>query len=463
MKNDDISVLNLTVRSYNALKRMGINTVAELETRTADVMKMLPKTYPRILKAVEEYRGKPIVSSENESARTYKEIFLEHFPDFDVSRFDEFAVNFCIATFFDDIGQQCPYAGEDGYGKCKKHWENKCLFEWRKEIDESDLKDVEKYLIPKADETPAQELIPAPAEETPAVFDYSELDSDTADKLRAVSEKVISIKARYILETAKQVKIAHDLLASHDKTKGLFGAWCASVGFSRDTGNNLVRVAEVFPELDVAENFGNISPSLLYAASKPSAPPELVEGVKNGDITTHKDFIKLKKELDEANKRAENAEICRNEIIETNRHLVETCDKHYKNVQKLENRVKELDGEKNELLCEIKELENRPVEVQQPDEEAISVQANEMARELIRNAESAADKRIRDYKEKLDSRSKEFTKELENLRNENTRLKDGVLHMVIQLTLDEYGALIKLTQGNEALCSAIKHSHIFKS
>lgn len=230
----------------------------------------------------------------------------------------------------------------------------------------------------------------------------------------------------------------------------------------------MVHIAELFGNItdEERENLAKLTDGnvkLLYAIARPSAPLELVEAVKNGDITEHKDYIKLKKELDEANKRAENAEICRNEIIETNRHLVETCDKHYKNVQKLETRIKELDGEKNELLCEIKELENRPVEVQQPDDETISAQAREMAQGLIQSAESAADKRIRDYKEKLDSRSKEFTKELENLRNENTRLKDGVLHMVIQLTLDEYGALIKLTQENEALCSAIKHSHIFKS
>lgn len=189
----------------------------------------------------------------------------------------------------------------------------------------------------------------------------------------------------------------------------------------------MVHIAELFGNItdEERENLdkltdGNVK--LLYAIARPTAPPELVEGVKNGDITTHKDFIKLKKQLEEANKRAENAEICRKEIIENNRQLVETCDKHYENVQKLQTRVEELNGEKNELLCEIKELENRPVEVQQPDDDTISAQAREKAQELIRSAENAADKRIRDYKEKLDSRNKEFTKELENLRNENTRL-----------------------------------------
>ena len=33
-----------------------------------------------------------------------------------------------------------------------------------------------------------------------------------------------------------------------------------------------------------------LSPSLLYAAAKPSAPAELVQAVKDGDITTHKQY-----------------------------------------------------------------------------------------------------------------------------------------------------------------------------
>ena len=39
------------------------------------------------------------------------------------------------------------------------------------------------------------------------------------------------------------------------------------------------------------------SPSLLYAAAKPSAPAQLVEGVKSGDITTHKQYQELLAQL----------------------------------------------------------------------------------------------------------------------------------------------------------------------
>lgn len=39
-----------------------------------------------------------------------------------------------------------------------------------------------------------------------------------------------------------------------------------------------------------------LSPSLLYAAAKPSAPADLVQAVKSGDITTHKQYQDLLKE-----------------------------------------------------------------------------------------------------------------------------------------------------------------------
>ena len=47
------------------------------------------------------------------------------------------------------------------------------------------------------------------------------------------------------------------------------------------------------------------SPSLLYAAAKPSAPAELVQQVKDGDIKTHKEFREMEAAWKAAEKRAE--------------------------------------------------------------------------------------------------------------------------------------------------------------
>lgn len=179
--------------------------------------------------------------------------------------------------------------------------------------------------------------------------------------------------------------------------------------------------------------------TLSYEVSKPDAPAELVEKVLDGDITTNAEYIKLKAELErtreecrqldansaakdkeyerelkEANKRAETEKKARENIDQAMRHIMMDCQK-----------VKDKNAE---LEKQVKELESRPVDV--------AVQDNDNA---------------------------ELMEELEELREENARLKNGVLHMVIRLTLDEYGNLVKLTQDDDALNYAVKHSHIFKS
>lgn len=473
MKNDDISVLNLTVRSYNALKRMGINTVAELETRTADVMKMLPKTYPRIFNAVEEYRGKPIVSSENEYARTYKEIFLEHFPDFDVSRFDEFAVNFCIAIFFDDIGQQCPYAGEDGYGKCKKHWENKCLFEWRKEIDESDLKDVEKYLIPKADETPVQEIIPAPAEETPAVFDYSELDSDRAKTIASsfnyalltaemgdfLKRKEQQLKNEYMNFTANCGQIfaeAQEKLAGNNQYDGIFEKWIASMGFAKTTVYRMIDVHKFCSSqigTSKQEIFESLPKMLQYDISAKSAPPELVEQVMNGDITTHKDYIALKKQLEDAQKQAENAEMqsqtYQQNYLQMSKNFDEACEENTnldERIKELEKQLKEASDKSDDkkiaaLEAQIKELEKRDIQVVfEKDETEIN---------RLQEENTQLEKQLREAQDELMFAAPPA---------------DDIKIFAVKLTLEEYEALTDIAEkyGSAIIGQAVKNAQIIR-
>lgn len=88
-------------------------------------------------------------------------------------------------------------------------------------------------------------------------------------------------------------KRAHDRTANN--YRGSWGKWCDLVGISRDTGDNMVRVAENFGnmELDGKPLIEAAPFSLLAVAAKPSAPAELVQAVKDGDITTHKQYQDL--------------------------------------------------------------------------------------------------------------------------------------------------------------------------
>ena len=57
------------------------------------------------------------------------------------------------------------------------------------------------------------------------------------------------------------------------------------------------------------------SPSLLYAVAKPSAPAELVEQVKSGDITTHKQYQEALAQIKAEKERADAAEAERDKLL----------------------------------------------------------------------------------------------------------------------------------------------------
>lgn len=92
-------------------------------------------------------------------------------------------------------------------------------------------------------------------------------------------------------------KHAHDLTANN--YRGSWGKWCQIVGISRDTGDNMVRVAEQFGNIQVeGKDLIGLQPlKLLYAASKPSTPPEVRQKVETLDITSYKQYQDLLTQL----------------------------------------------------------------------------------------------------------------------------------------------------------------------
>lgn len=181
---------------------------------------------------------------------------------------------------------------------------------------------------PEEAPTLAQTAEPAPAPAASSAFDYTGLDQPTVDTLHLAERMIRDARRDYITKLAQAVYIVHDALCgSCDKLSQLkhgnrgeesFGAWCAYVGISRKTGERLLQVAALLNGSTPEEQavLEAASPSLLYAAAKPSAPAELVEGVKSGDITTHKKYQELLAQLktkeqeledEKASRKSENA------------------------------------------------------------------------------------------------------------------------------------------------------------
>lgn len=154
----------------------------------------------------------------------------------------------------------------------------------------------------------------AEPEATP--FDYSGLDAQTVATLHSAENIIRSARKEYVIKVADAVGMAHDeLVANCDKrgnqySENTFRAWCASVGIGKDAAYRLLQVSNLLESSTPNEQkiLKQASPSLLYAAARPSAEPEAVAALKGGDITTHKQYRELEAQLKAEREAREKAE-----------------------------------------------------------------------------------------------------------------------------------------------------------
>ena len=255
-------------------------------------------------------------------------------------------------------------------------------------------------------QTPREYTGPASLEAEPEAtpFDYSGLDDQTvadlhlAEREYSGGKKMAEIGLRRM---ADGVAIAHDTLCGavvHNVDNGQFAQkedtfrrWCESMQIGKSTAYKLLQVSNLFDRSTPREQkvLEELSPSLLYAAARPSAEPEAVAALKGGDISTHKQYkeleAQLKAEREAREKAAAEAESLRyaNDALRDEAATARAQAKHaQEKADALETRpvMSELFDAKER----IKELEARPVEVavQEPDPAEVERRAGEKAREM---------------------------------------------------------------------------------
>lgn len=219
----------------------------------------------------------------------------------------------------------------------------------------------------------------------PAGFDYSGMDEQKALKLQNLARRAVLVKRRYALDMMEIVSEAHqELVAQSDnevvhlvdnskhgnRGEESFRRWCASIGIGKTTAYKLLQV-KVLMDNSTEEEQEVLSESpanLLYITANPNAPDELVQAVKDREITTLKQFKEMEAQLKETQERAERAE----------REAQEAKEKAHR----LETRP--VMSELYDANQRIKELENRPIEVatQAPTEEQINEAAKPVIQEM---------------------------------------------------------------------------------
>ena len=150
-------------------------------------------------------------------------------------------------------------------------------------------------------------------------FDYSGLTDQTVEDLHFAEDEYHHGKQmaeRGLVHMGNAIAAAHDALCGtvvaqcdngkFAKKEDTFRAWCVSIGITKDTAYRLLQVSALMDGSSPRQRaiLEALPPTLLYAVAKPSAPAELVEQVKSGDITTNKQYqealAQIKAEKDRA-------------------------------------------------------------------------------------------------------------------------------------------------------------------
>lgn len=138
-------------------------------------------------------------------------------------------------------------------------------------------------------------------------FDYSGLPEQTVENLHFAEDEYHHGKQmaeRGLVHMGNAIAAAHDeLVAQCDKhsnqhSEDTFRAWCLSIGITKDSAYRLLQVSALMDGSSPRQRaiLEALPTTLLYALAKPSAPAELVEKVKNGEVTTNKAYQDLLKE-----------------------------------------------------------------------------------------------------------------------------------------------------------------------
>ena len=154
-------------------------------------------------------------------------------------------------------------------------------------------------------------------------FDYSGLTDQTVEDLHFAENEYRHGKQmaeRGLVHMGNAIAAAHDALCGtvvaqcdngkFAKKEDTFRAWCVSIGITKDTAYRLLQVSALMDGSSPRQRaiLEALPPTLLYAVAKPSAPAELVEQVKSGDITTNKQYQEALAQIKAEKERADAAE-----------------------------------------------------------------------------------------------------------------------------------------------------------
>lgn len=318
--------------------------------------------------------------------------------------------------------------------------------EGEKHLTPAHSADVDKPEVPGTQTTQDKPLTTVPDEIRPA-FDYSGLDAQTVDDLHFAEKEYQhgkKLAERGLVHMGNAIAAAHDALCgvvqqldnSKHGNRGddSFRAWCCSIGITKSTAYNLLQVSALMDGSSPRQRaiLEALTPTLLYAVAKPSAPAELVEKVKNGEVSTNKQYQEALAQIKAEKERADAAEAERDKLLGAQNRAAWA-----------ESHIQDVEAQRDAALADVQGLTEQNAKLQQSyhdaDESRIAANLQRQKAEAERDRAEARAHKAEDAlkhqpiagvvdEEEVDRRAAEKALGLADARNrelqeENDRLK----------------------------------------
>ena len=345
----------------------------------------------------------------------------------------------------------CGGCKEECFGNCHScgHPVQECnsyQTEGEKHLTPAHSADVDKPEVPGTQTTQDKPLTTVPDEMRPA-FDYSGLDAQTVDDLHFAEKEYQhgkKLAERGLVHMGNAIAAAHDALCgvvqqldnSKHGNRGddSFRAWCCSIGITKSTAYNLLQVSALMDGSSPRQRaiLEALTPTLLYAVAKPSAPAELVEKVKNGEVSTNKQYQEALAQIKAEKERADAAEAERDKLLGAQNRAAWA-----------ESHIQDVEAQRDAALADVQGLTEQNAKLQQSyhdaDESRIAANLQRQKAEAERDRAEARAHKAEDAlkhqpiagvvdEEEVDRRAAEKAWGLADARNrelqeENDRLK----------------------------------------
>lgn len=285
----------------------------------------------------------------------------------------------------------------------------------------------------------------APAALSAPAFDYSGMDDQTVSDLHLAEQEYSSGKKMAemgLRRMADAVAIAHDALCGtvvHNVDNGQFAQkedtfrrWCESIGVGKSTAYKLLQVSKLMDNSSPREQkvLEELTPSVLYEASRPSAEPEAVEALKSKQVTTLKEYRALEAQIKAEREAREKAE--QKVALASEREEKARAAAHQYHVQ-----YEEVNGQRNRLLDERGVYISRITEAEERAKAAeVAAREAEKQRDGAREALQAAKLRGDQWQEKAEARQVRI-QELESRPIQTTAMDSDEVDKLVAQRLQE--------------------------